>query len=168
MRIASSELILREDGSIYHLKLKPGQISDTIITVGDPDRVNSVTQHFDEIELEVQTREFKTVTGHYKGKRLTVISTGIGTDNIDIVFNELDALVNVDFETRTVKDQLRSLKLIRIGTSGTMQEEWMDSWNIINMKLQLILFHSKSRSLILATMLVHATLLYLIILIQIF
>ena len=111
MRIAASEMILREDGSIYHLKLKPGQIADTIITVGDPDRVDQVTQHFDKIECGVQTREFKTNTGYYKGKRLSVISTGIGTDNIDIVFNELDALVNVDFKERTINDQLKKLKL---------------------------------------------------------
>lgn len=123
MRIAASEMILREDGSIYHLKLKAGQISDTIITVGDPDRVDQVTQHFEKIESTIQAREFKTTTGYYQGKRLSVISTGIGTDNIDIVFNELDALVNVDFEERTINEQLKRLKLIRIGTSGTMQAD---------------------------------------------
>lgn len=119
--LAHSELILNEDGSIYHLHLKPGDIAQTIITVGDPDRVEAVTKHFDSIEVNIQRREFKTQTGLYKGKRLTVISTGIGTDNIDIVFNELDALVNIDFNTRTVKDTHTQLEFIRIGTSGAIQ-----------------------------------------------
>lgn len=120
MRIPESELILNPDGSIYHLHLLPGQIADTIITVGDTDRVQQITQYFDTIELTVQNREFKTQTGTYQGKRLTVISTGIGTDNIDIVFNELDALANIDFGTRKIKSQLTTLKFIRIGTSGSI------------------------------------------------
>ncbi len=119
--IPASELILNQDGSVYHLNLKPGQIANKIITVGDPDRVKKVTQHFDSIDLEVSKREFFTQTGLYKGQRLTVISTGIGTDNIDIVFNELDALVNVDFRTRQVKEKLQQLEFIRIGTSGALQ-----------------------------------------------
>ncbi len=122
-KIASSELILNDDGSIYHLCLKPGEIADTIITVGDPERVEDVTRHFDTIEVKAQKREFKTITGVYKGKRLTVISTGIGTDNIDIVFNELDALVNIDFKNRLVKDKHTPLTFIRIGTSGSIQSE---------------------------------------------
>lgn len=122
MPISEAELIINPDGSIYHLNLLPTDIATTIITVGDPDRIKSVTQHFDTIEVAKQKREFKTETGTYKGKRITVISTGIGTDNIDIVFNELDALVNIDFETRTIKDTHTSLKIIRIGTSGTIQE----------------------------------------------
>jgi uridine phosphorylase len=122
-KLASSELILNDDGSIYHLALKPGQIADTIITVGDPDRVMDVARHFDTIEVEAHKREFKTVTGTYKGKRLTVISTGIGTDNIDIVFNELDALANIDFENRTIKTEHTPLTFIRIGTSGAIQPE---------------------------------------------
>ncbi len=122
MRIPESELILNEDGSIYHLHLKPGDISDTIITVGDQDRVDMVSQYFDRIDVAVQKREFKTHTGWYKDKRITVISTGIGTDNIDIVFNELDALVNIDFDTRSLKPIHTQLKFIRIGTSGAIQE----------------------------------------------
>ncbi len=122
-QIASSELILNDDGSIYHLALKPGQIATTIITVGDPERVMDVAKHFDSIDVEVQRREFKTITGTYKDKRLTVISTGIGTDNIDIVFNELDALVNIDFENRTIKPDFTALTFIRIGTSGAIQPE---------------------------------------------
>ncbi len=123
MRIPESELILNEDGSIYHLHLKPENIADTIITVGDPDRVEEVTQYFDTIDFSIQRREFKTQTGNYKGKRLCVISTGIGTDNIDIVFNELDALVNIDFATRTVKEKHTQLNFIRIGTSGAIQKD---------------------------------------------
>ena len=106
MGIKESELILNPDGSIYHLNLKPENISDTILFVGDQDRVEKVTAHFDTIEFSTQKREFKTQTGTYKGKSITVISTGIGTDNIDIVFNELDALVNIDFETRSIKKNL--------------------------------------------------------------
>ena len=123
MSIANSELILNTDGSIYHLKLRPEDIATTIITVGDPDRVADVTKHFDEITVDVQRREFKTQTGSYRGKRITVISTGIGTDNIDIVLNELDALANIDFATRRVKQEFTQLSFIRIGTSGTIQAE---------------------------------------------
>ena len=119
----SSELIINPDGSIYHLNLRPEQIAKTVIVVGDPDRVGKVSAHFDSIEYKVQKREFVTHTGSYKGKRITVISTGIGTDNIDIVLNELDALVNIDFEKRTEKETLTSLDIIRIGTSGAMQED---------------------------------------------
>lgn len=120
-KIAASELILNPDGSIYHLNILPEDIATTIITVGDPDRVSSVSKYFDTIEVQKGKREFVTHTGTYKGKRLTVISTGIGTDNIDIVFNELDALVNVDLKTRQVKDSHQQLDIIRIGTSGSIQ-----------------------------------------------
>ncbi|TVZ51705.1 nucleoside phosphorylase [Dokdonia sp. Hel_I_53] len=123
MKIAASELILNEDGSIYHLQLKPENIANTIITVGDPDRVDTITKYFDSIRFSTHKREFKTTTGTYKGKELTVISTGIGTDNIDIVLNELDALVNIDLETRTVKSTQTSLDIIRIGTSGSIQSD---------------------------------------------
>lgn len=121
MPIAPSELIINPDGSIYHLNLKPEQLAHTIITVGDPERVPAVSKYFDTIEHRVGKREFHAHTGVYKGKRLTVISTGIGTDNIDIVFNELDALVNVDLQTREIKKSLTSLDIIRIGTSGAIQ-----------------------------------------------
>jgi uridine phosphorylase len=120
--IPNSELIINPDGSIYHLNLKPEHICDTLIFVGDPDRVDLVSSHFDEIEFTIQKREFKTVIGSYKGLRLNVISTGIGPDNIDIVLNELDALANIDFETRTLKPKHRSLRIIRIGTSGSLQK----------------------------------------------
>lgn len=121
--IEASELIINNDGTIFHLHLKPQDIADTIILVGDPERVNLVTSFFDSIELEARNREFVTRTGLYKGKRLTVTSTGIGTDNIDIVVNELDALANIDFATRTIKPQLKSLNLIRMGTSGAVQPD---------------------------------------------
>lgn len=120
--IPESELIINSDGSIYHLHLKPGQVADSIITVGDPERVENVTSHFDEIELKVQKREFITHTGWYKGKRLTVMSTGMGTDNIDIFMTELDALFNVDLDTRTPKAHHHTLNVVRIGTSGSMQD----------------------------------------------
>ncbi|WP_375239785.1 nucleoside phosphorylase [Aurantibacter sp.] len=123
MAIKESELIINPDGSIYHLNLLPKDIADTIITVGDPDRVASVSKHFDTIEVKKHKREFNTHTGTFKGKRITVISTGIGTDNIDIVFNELDALVNINFKTREIKKELTSLNIIRIGTSGSIQED---------------------------------------------
>jgi uridine phosphorylase len=119
--IASSELILNPEGSVYHLDLKPEQIAHDIIFVGDQNRVEKITQHFDNIEFSVQKREFKTQTGTFKGKRLTVISTGIGPDNIDIVMNELDALVNINLETRQIKPELTSLNIVRIGTSGSLQ-----------------------------------------------
>ena len=121
--IAASELILNPDGSVYHLNLKPGQIANDIIFVGDQNRVEKITKHFDSIEFSTQKREFKTQTGTYKGKRITVMSTGIGPDNIDIVMNELDALVNVDLVTRTVKKELTSLNIVRIGTSGSLQTD---------------------------------------------
>lgn len=121
--IAESELILNPDGSIYHLALRPDELADTVITVGDPDRVERVSRHFDLIEVRRQKREFVTHTGTYRGQRLTVISTGIGTDNIDIVFNELDALVNVDLATRTIRPEHRSLRVVRIGTSGALQAD---------------------------------------------
>ena len=120
-KIAPSELILNPDGSIFHLHLKPGQIAKDIILVGDPGRVEMIADLFDEIEVKAQNREFVTVTGRFKGKRITVLSTGIGTDNIDIVINELDALVNINLETREIKDNKTSLNLIRIGTSGALQ-----------------------------------------------
>ena len=123
MRIKESELILNSDGSVYHLNLKPEQISENIVFVGDQDRVEKITKHFDSIEFSVQKREFKTQTGTYKGKRLTVLSTGIGSGNIDIVLNELDALVNIDLEKRILKKQLKSLKIVRIGTSGSLQSD---------------------------------------------
>ncbi|WOD43270.1 nucleoside phosphorylase [Hwangdonia lutea] len=121
MSIKNSELILNPDGSIYHLNLKPENISNTIIFVGDQNRVEKVSKHFDHIEFETQKREFKTHTGTYKGKRISVISTGIGPDNIDIVLNELDALVNIDLKTKKPKDKLTSLDIIRVGTSGSLQ-----------------------------------------------
>ena len=120
-KIAASELILNPDGSIYHLNLKPEHIATTIIFVGDQNRVPIVTKHFDSIEYDIQKREFRTITGTYKGLRITVISTGIGPDNIDIVINELDALVNIDLETSTIKKQHTQLNIIRIGTSGSLQ-----------------------------------------------
>lgn len=121
MSIKNSELILNSDGSIYHLRLRPLDISDNIIFVGDQERVSEVTKYFDTIDFEIQSREFKTQTGTYKGKRLSVISTGIGSDNIDIVLNELDALVNIDFKTREIKNTKTSLSIVRIGTSGALQ-----------------------------------------------
>ena len=123
MPIKESELILNPDGSVYHLNLKPENIAETIIFVGDQDRVQKITKHFDTIDFETQKREFKTQTGTYKGKRLTVMSTGIGPDNIDIVMNELDALVNIDLETRKPKDKLTSLNIVRVGTSGSLQKD---------------------------------------------
>ena len=121
--IQSSELILNPDGSIYHLNLKPEHLAHDIIFVGDQNRVEKITQFFDYIEFSTQKREFKTQTGIYKGKRFSVISTGIGPDNIDIVMNELDALVNIDFETRQPKENLVSLNIVRIGTSGSLQAD---------------------------------------------
>lgn len=121
MQLGLSELILNADGSIYHLNLLPQDIANTIITVGDPDRVSDVSKYFDTIELKKGKREFITHTGVLNGKRLTVISTGIGTDNIDIVLNELDALVNIDFDQRKIKERKTILDIIRIGTSGAIQ-----------------------------------------------
>ena len=122
-KIAPSELILNDDNSVYHLNLQPEDIAETVINVGDPDRVGMVSSYFDNVELKKQKREFVTHTGTYKGKRITVLSTGIGTDNIDIVYNELDALVNIDLKNRVIKDKLKSINLIRIGTSGSLQAE---------------------------------------------
>ncbi|WP_343329456.1 nucleoside phosphorylase [Polaribacter staleyi] len=123
MSIKQSELILNPDGSVYHLNLRPEHIANTIIFVGDQDRVDKISKHFDSIESTTQKREFKTTTGTYKNKRLSVISTGIGPDNIDIVLNELDALVNIDLETRKPKENLTSLTIVRIGTSGSLQAD---------------------------------------------
>ncbi len=120
--IGPSELILNPDGSIYHINLKPEHIAPTVIFVGDQDRVEKVANHFDNIEFTTQKREFKTIVGSLKGKRFTVISTGIGPDNIDIVLNEVDALVNIDLSTRTVKKELTSLQIVRMGTSGSLHE----------------------------------------------
>ncbi len=121
--INNAELILNSDGSIYHLNLLPADLAHTIITVGDPDRVAKVSKYFDRIELKKGKREFITHTGYIGNKRLSVISTGIGTDNIDIVLNELDALVNIDFQLREVKSELTSLDIVRIGTSGAVQRD---------------------------------------------
>jgi len=118
---AESELIINSDGSVFHLHLKPEELADKIILVGDPGRVATVASHFDNKECEVESREFRTITGNYKGKRITVLSTGIGCDNIDIVVNELDALANIDFKTREEKKKFRQLELVRIGTCGGLQ-----------------------------------------------
>lgn len=119
---APSELIINEDGSIFHLHLKPHELADKVILVGDPGRVALVASHFDGVECEVNNREFRTITGNFKNKRITIVSTGIGCDNIDIVLNELDALANIDFETRKEKTKLRQLTLVRIGTCGGLQK----------------------------------------------
>ncbi|MER2996944.1 nucleoside phosphorylase [Pontibacter populi] len=120
--IPASELIINKNGTVYHLNLLPEHISDTIITVGDPDRVAMVSKYFDEIEVQIVKREFVTHTGYYKGKRLTVMSTGMGTDNIDILMNELDALVNIDFQSREPNEEKIKLKIVRVGTSGSLQD----------------------------------------------
>lgn len=121
--IAASELIINDRGAIYHVNCRPEEIAHNIITVGDPDRVKEVSKYFDSIEFKNQHREFMTHTGYIGKKRISVTSTGIGPDNIDIVMNELDALVNIDLKTRTIKDKLTSLNIIRVGTSGSLQEE---------------------------------------------
>ena len=121
--IPSSELIINGDGSIFHLHLKPEQLADIVILVGDPGRVAMISEYFDTKECEVANREFLTVTGTYKGKRMTVMSTGIGIGNIDICVTELDALANIDFETRQVKENFRQLTLVRLGTSGAIQPD---------------------------------------------
>ncbi|MEO9571208.1 MAG: nucleoside phosphorylase [Polaribacter sp.] len=123
MPIKQSELILNPDGSVYHLNLRPENIAKNIIFVGDQDRVDKISKHFDSIQFTTQKREFKTTTGTYKGKQFSVMSTGIGPDNIDIVVNELDALVNIDLETRQPKKELTSLNIVRIGTSGSLQAD---------------------------------------------
>lgn len=120
---AKSELIINNDGSVFHLHVKPENLADKVILVGDPGRVALVASHFDSKEMEVESREFHTITGTYKGKRITVVSTGIGCDNIDIVMNELDALSNIDFGTRTEKPDTRSLEIVRIGTCGGLQPD---------------------------------------------
>jgi uridine phosphorylase len=122
-KISETDLVLTPDGSVYHLNLQPKSISDTIIMVGDPGRVHSVSKYFDEIEFEMNQREFITHVGKYKGKRITVISTGIGPDNVEIVFTELDALVNIDLKSREPKTRKKKLKIVRIGTSGALQED---------------------------------------------
>lgn len=119
--IEASELIINEDGSIFHLHLLPHQLAEKIILVGDPNRVNLVANNFDTQECCVENREFRTITGTYKGKRISVISTGIGCDNIDIVMNEIDALANIDFQSRTIKPELKTLEIVRIGTCGGLQ-----------------------------------------------
>ena len=123
MPIEASEFIQNSDGSVYHLNLLPKHLAKTVILVGDPNRVERITRHFDRVEFKLKKREFYTQTGYDKGKRISVISTGIGPDNIDIVLNELDALVNIDFETRELKKEITSLDIIRIGTSGSIQKE---------------------------------------------
>lgn len=119
---AESELIINADGSVFHLHIKPEQLADKVILVGDPGRVSLVASHFEKVECDIQSREFHTITGSYQGKRISVVSTGIGCDNIDIVMNELDALANIDFTTRHEKSQLKSLTLVRLGTCGGLQE----------------------------------------------
>ena len=120
--IPSSELIINEDGSIFHLHIKPEDLADKLVICGDPSRVDKIASYFDTQEVNVSSREFHTITGTYKGKRITVLSHGIGGDNIEIVMNELDALANIDFETRTAKDEHRTLTVVRIGTSGGLQD----------------------------------------------
>ena len=127
--IKNSELILNRDGTIFHLHLKPEQIADTIILVGDPGRAETISGMFDMVEMTVRNREFLTTTGTYNNQRLTVLSTGIGTDNIDIVINELDALANIDLQTREIKPNKRSLRFVRVGTSGSLQADiFVNSW----------------------------------------
>ncbi len=122
-KLLESELILNKDGSVYHLNLKPQHISDNVLIVGDPSRVYRISKHFDKIEFEMNKREFITHVGKYKGKRITVLSTGMGPDNIEIFFTELDALVNIDLKKKVIKAKKRSLNIIRIGTSGAIQED---------------------------------------------
>ncbi len=122
-------MIINADGSAFHLHLRPGEVADHVILVGDPGRVDMIASYFDSIEVRVENREFKSVTGTYKGNRLSVVATGIGTDNIDIVLNELDALVNIDFETRLVREEHKTLNFVRIGTSGSLQADLdVDTW----------------------------------------
>jgi uridine phosphorylase len=121
--IGASELVVNPDGSVYHLKVRAEHLSDTIILVGDQYRVERISQHFDSVEFKIANREFVTHTGIYKGKRLTVMSSGIGADNIDIVINELDAAVNIDLNTRLPKEEFRQLNIVRLGTSGSLQED---------------------------------------------
>ena len=123
MRIAESELIINDDGSVFHIHLRPDELAGNVILVGDPGRVDMVAGYLEEKEFRHSSREFVSVTGKYKGVRVTVLSTGIGTDNIDIVMNELDALANIDFSTREVKPEKKSLNILRIGTSGAIQPD---------------------------------------------
>lgn len=150
--LSPSELIINSDGSIYHLNLLPNDVANTIITVGDPDRVAMVSKHFDTIEVKRQHREFVTHTGFYFGKRLSVLSTGIGTGNIDIVLNELDALVNIDFNTRMVKNNKTALQIIRLGTSGAIQPNIsIDSFILSNLALgfdNLLHFYGNTASIL--------------------
>lgn len=120
---APSELLINEDGSVYHLHVKPEQLADKIIVVGDPARVDLIASYFDDVECQIVSREFHTTTGTYRGKRISIISTGIGCDNVDIVLNEIDALANIDFQTRETKDLLRSFEIVRIGTCGGLQPD---------------------------------------------
>jgi len=132
--IGSSELIINPDGSIFHLHLRPEQIADHVILVGDPGRVDLVAEHFQKKESKIQNREFVSITGTCNNRRLTAISTGIGTDNIDIVMNELDALVNIDFETREIREKRRSLNIVRIGTTGALSDDVVLNEYIISKK----------------------------------
>jgi len=122
-KIKESELVLNPDGSVYHLKLKPEHVAPNVIVVGDQGRVEVISQHFEKVEHKIQNREFLTHTGYYRGERITVLSTGIGTDNIDIVINELDAAVNIDLEKRVQKEKHTALNIVRLGTSGALQED---------------------------------------------
>lgn len=133
-KFEDSELIINSDGSVFHLHLQPAQLADKVILVGDPGRVATVAAHLDSRECEVESREFHSVTGSCHGKRITVVSTGIGCDNIDIVLNELDALANIDFATREVKDKLRSLEIVRIGTCGGLQPHTPEGTFIASVK----------------------------------
>lgn len=133
-QIGSSELIINEDGSIFHLHLRPDQLSSKIILVGDPARVNQIAKHFDTIEYDITNREFHTITGYYNEKRITAISHGIGGDNIDIVLSELDALANIDFKTRLINKEFRQLSLVRIGTSGALHPDILIGSQIISEK----------------------------------
>ena len=123
MKIAESELIINSDGSVFHLHIRPEELADNVILVGDPGRVDMVSEYLEDKEFRHQSREFVSVTGRCRGKRITVLSTGIGTDNIDIVMNELDALANIDFSTREIKEEKRSLNILRVGTSGAIQPD---------------------------------------------
>lgn len=133
--IKSSELITNDDGSIFHLHLLPEDLADTVILVGDPGRVETISAYFDTIELKKSNREFYTVTGHYNNRRLSVVSTGIGPDNIDIVINELDALVNIDLKTKEIKPDKHSLNIVRIGTSGSVQADILSTHSSFQRKV---------------------------------
>lgn len=132
--IPESELIINSDGSVFHLHIRPEQLSDKIIMMGDPDRVTLTASFFDSIEFDIQSREFHTITGNYKGKRITALSHGIGPDNIDIVITELDALANIDFNTREVKKDFRQLSMVRVGTSGGLQPHCLIGSYVVSAK----------------------------------